>query len=205
MKTPNAATLETLITNAMQTNEWATVHDLEPRLDAVWAPKTPPTLVSAALYYAEQGLKVFPLQPGRKVPHSGFKWRDEATTNQQKIISWWQRWPNANIAIATGHLVDVIDIDGPPGVISWMHMKGLPPILGTVSTPRWDDQKRQPKLPPGGGNHLYIATKGHHNAAGGRANMPPGLDVRGIGGYVCAPPSNMPNGRYTWRWPLELP
>ncbi len=190
MKTPNAATLETLITNAMHNNDWATVADLEPRLDAVWQPKTPPTMVSAALYYAAQGLKVFPLQPGLKIPYKGSRGCKEATTDERVIMMWWHgQNPNSNIGIATGHLIDVIDIDGPIGVQSWMHMDNIPPVIGVVSTPR------------PGGTHLYTPATGRGN----KAAIFPGIDHRGLGGYVVAPPSINENGvRYTWRWPLEI-
>ena len=202
MKTPDIAVLEHLITEAMQSNDWATVHDLEPRLDAATQPKDPPPLVSAALYYAELGLHVFPLRRLSKLPHRTSRGFKDATTNRDIIIAKWQRWPDSNIGIATGHLIDVIDIDGPEGVHSWAQMMDtLPPILGTVSTPRWDEQKQQPRLPRGGGTHLYIAATGDGNAA----KIFPGVDTRGLGGYVCAPPSVMPNGVYRWRRPLALP
>jgi hypothetical protein len=190
MKPLTAETLEHIIRQAMQANDWAAVADLEPRLDALWQPKNPPPLGSAALWYAEQGLHIFPLQPRLKIPHKGTRGCKEATTDRAQIIAWWDRWPRSNVAIATGHLVDVIDIDGPVGVKSWANMNGLPPILGVVSTPR------------PGGNHLYIAAAGDGNAAG----IFPGVDIRGLGGYVVAPPSVNEQGvRYTWRTPLALP
>jgi hypothetical protein len=191
LKQPDAATLETLITQDMTQQDWVTVNELEPRLDAVAQPKQPPPMVSAALYYAEQGLRVFPLQPKLKTPHRGSRGFKDATTDSDTIITWWYDvWPDSNIGIATGHLVDVIDIDGPEGVKSWARMDNLPEILGVVSTPR------------PGGNHLYI----HATGRGNKAGIFPGVDHRGLGGYVVAPPSVNENGvRYTWRRPLELP
>lgn len=200
MRTPDAATLERLIIEAMLSNDWATVHELEPRIDAVTQPKNPPSILAAALWYAQQGLHVFPLQPWRKLPHKGTRGCKEATTNRVTILNWWQHSPDSNIGLATGHLVDVIDIDGPEGVHSWAQMESLPPILGTVTTPRWDEQKQAPRLPRGGGTHLYIQATGDGNAA----KIFPGVDMRGLGGYVLAPPSVMPNDVYRWRQPLQL-
>lgn len=181
----------------MQSNDWATVNDLESRLDAVSPSKAVQQklsgrlqMASAALWYTEQGLKVFPLQPRLKIPHRGTRGLKEATSDRDIIIAWWQKWPDSNLAIATGHRIDVIDIDGPTGVQSWAKMNHLPEILGVVSTPR------------PGGNHLYIHASGDGNSAA----MFPGVDYRGLGGYVVAPPSVNEQGvRYTWRWPLELP
>lgn len=182
--------VETMITTAMAADDWATVSDLQPRLDRLAHPRPAVRCVDAALYYAQVGLHVFALQGGAKIPHKGFKWRDEATTDPGQIVAWWQRWPDSNVAVATGHLVDVIDIDGPAGVHSWAQLEDLPPVLGTVSTPR------------AGGNHLYVAATGDGNAAG----MFPGVDYRGLGGYVVAAPSVNADGvPYTWRRPLQLP
>jgi hypothetical protein len=213
MRTLTAEQLDQLIVDAMAADDWASVADLEPRLDAATRPRTMPPIVNSALYYASIGLRVFPLQPGgrhlplspgeqdpSKIPHT---WDDEcvpqhrgtrgvleAASDSERIVAWWRRWPDSNVAIATGHLVDVIDVDGPAGVHSWAHVDNLPPVLGVVSTPR------------PGGTHLYVAASGNGNGAG----ILPGVDYRGRGGYVCAPPSVSNDGvAYRWRRPLRLP
>lgn len=146
------------------------------------------TMRASALWYATQGLHVFPLQVGSKIPPRGLRWRDEATNDTDRVDAWWAVEPTANIGIATGHLVDVIDIDGPTGVLSWARLD-LPPVLGRVSTPR------------PGGNHLYVtAVEGRGN----RAGIMPGVDYRGTGGYVVAPPSVNEQGEYQWHRPLDL-
>lgn len=182
--------VETMITNAMARGDWATVADLETRHDRLTRPTPAPRIVDAALWYAQQGLHVFPLQPASKIPHPRTRGCKDATTDPSTIVEWWARWPESNVAIATGHLVDVIDIDGPVGVASWAKLTNLPLALGAVSTPR------------AGGNHLYIPATGEGNAAG----IFPGIDIRGAGGYVVAPPSTNGDGTaYMWRRPLHLP
>lgn len=201
MRTPDANTLEQLIRDAMTANDWATVTDLEPRLDATTPQREPVSMLSAALWYAEQGLRVFPLQPGRKLPYKGTRGFKDATSDLDEVRDLWMLYEGANLAIATGHLVDVIDIDGAEGVQSWARTNNMPEPLGVVSTPR------------PGGSHLYIPASGKGN----RAKIFPGVDVRGIGGYAAVPPSyNMElrdtkgkitqyEGLYRWRRPLELP
>lgn len=205
--------LEQKIVAAMHAGDWDTVTELGAQMDEMEPPKASPGMVNSALWYASVGLRVFPLQPGgrhlplapgdqdpSKIPHTrddgcipshpGTRGCLDATTNPERIIGWWRRWPNSNVGIATGHLVDVIDIDGPVGVKSWAHIQHLPPILGTVSTPR------------AGGTHLYVAAAGDGNAA----RVWPGIDLRGRGGYVVAPPSINNDGIvYRWRQPLQLP
>lgn len=154
------------------------------------SPKSPPVAFgAAALWYAEQGLRVFPLQPNSKIPYPGTHGCLDASEDRNKVIDWWTERPDSNVAIATGHIVDVIDIDGPAGVKSWAQViDQLPTPLGLVSTPR------------DGGNHHYIAASG----GGNKANIMPGIDTRGKGGYVVAPPSIVDGKRYTWYRPLDL-
>lgn len=156
-------------------------------------PRPAVSLVSAALWYAGFGLPIFPLSPGTKVPTWRSKGLTEATTDPDRIRSWWFRLPTANIAIATGHGADVIDVDGPLGVQSWARLEDMPAVVGVVSTPR------------PGGTHLYVRSTGNGN----RAAMLPGIDFRGLGGYVVVPPSvitpgpDVPHpGPYRWRRPL---
>lgn len=149
------------------------------------------SLGAAALWYAEQHLMVFPLQPGAKIPFKGSRGCKDATSEPERIRGWWQTRPDSNIGIATGHLVDVVDVDGPGGRLSQARSIDLFAslrIVGAVNTPR-----------PGGG-HLYVPATGLGNKAG----MLPGVDYRGTGGYVVAPPSLTETGVYEWTVPLDL-
>lgn len=140
-----------------------------------------PRLGSSALWYAQQGWLVFPLLPNSKKPHVKNGLHD-ATVDTQRVKAWWDKHPGSNIGLPTGHLFDVIDIDGPEGIKS-LHELGeevLPDVHGKVSTPR--------------GFHLFVLPTGDGNRAGVR----PGIDYRGAGGYVCAPPSQIDLKRYAW-------
>lgn len=139
--------------------------------------------LGAALWYAQQGLHVFPLQAGSKVPHRGTRGCSDASDDVEQLRSWWARWPDSNVALATGHVVDVIDFDGLIGHISWGEMYGGTwagvERLAVVSTPR------------PGGLHIWIAAEGGRNRA---SKLAPGLDHRGLGGYVVLPPSTITTG-----------
>ena len=153
---------------------------LETQLDE-WDTR-PPQMEFAALTYASWGWPVFPCRPGLKVPATAHG-LTEATTDREQIIDWWWRWPRANVAVATGHAFDVIDVD-PDGADWWRrhgHVDGpLPDIHGEVSTPRAQ------------GRHLYVAPTGMRNKTG----LAPGIDYRGLGGYVLAPPSVLTPAAY---------
>lgn len=138
-----------------------------------------PRLLAAALAYAGWGWPVFPCVPGFKRPavEHGLH---AATTDANQIQQWWAQWPQANIGLPTGRAFDVIDVD-PQGLWAWSDIRAHDlrqpdgasvDIHGQVSTPR-------------GGVHIYIPPTGRGNLAG----FLPGIDYRGRGGYVVAPPS----------------
>ena len=192
MRPPPAPDPEAAIQAALRDQNWPLLERLCDQHDTADHPV--PQLLPSALWYASVGLAVFPLQAGSKVPLRGSRGCKDASTDPDQIRQWWQSWPQANIGLATGGLVDVIDIDGPVGVASWARLDELPEALGTVSTPR------------PGGSHLYVAAvPGLRN----RTKIAPGIDFRGAGGYVVAPPSYVVEeayeGIYRWRRPLRLP
>lgn len=150
-----------------------------------------PSILAAALWYAEQGLKVFPLQPRAKIPHPGTRGFKDATDDADVIRAWWERMPNSNLGLATGRMVDVVDIDGLLGQTSraqrWEIFEPLH-VIAKVTTPR------------AGGMHLYVPAAG----VGNKAGLLPGIDYRGRGGYVVAPPSVTDDGVYQFITPPRL-
>jgi hypothetical protein len=114
---------------------------------------------------------------GSLVPHG----LNEATTNRARVLAWWTRQPHANIGLATGHLFDVLDVDGPEGEQA---IREFAAEHGLVSS--------GPLVRTGGGGwHFYLAPTGLGKA------KPKGLarvDWCGRGGYVVAPPSRHASG-----------
>jgi hypothetical protein len=135
----------------------------------------------AALAYASRGVPVFPGRPGSKEPLTphGFK---DASVNPGKITAWWNRWPNANICIPTGEAsgIWVLDVDGEEGraSLATLELKHGPlPQTTLVET-------------GGGGAHYYFPLPPHEaTVKNSNGQLGSGLDVRGEGGYILAPPS----------------
>ncbi len=145
-------------------------------------------LLAAALEYADRGWPVHPLRPGQKVPATARGCKD-ATTDPERIKGWWTRHPDANIGLATGHAFDVIDVDNWDAADRVQELAGPDwPTGPVVITPR--------------GWHVYLSPSGRGNAAG----IIDGLDFRGAGGYVVAPPSAVAGVAYLWSpaFPLTL-
>lgn len=152
-----------------------------------------PSMYHAAVEYIKMGLAVFPLEERGKKPKTRNGCKD-ATKDAAQIKAWWQQWPNANIGIATGKVsggIFVIDldvdedkgIDGYHELKNWQRDNGCFPDSWIAMTGR-------------GGYHLYFKAD---NEIRNRAGIIDGVDVRGDGGYVVAPPSIHSNGnRYEW-------
>lgn len=162
-------------------------------------------LVDHALQYAGRGWRIFPChttisgvcscgEPCSKNAgkHPRIKaWQKAATTDQEQILAWWTKWPDANIGVATGSGLVVTDLDGLIEIAKMTALAephgGLPETL-VAATAR--------------GFHIYLkgdwpTTKKVPTAPGEKTAD--GLLVRGTGGYVIAPPSFHASGtRYLW-------
>lgn len=111
----------------------------------------------------------------------------DATTDADVIRGWWERWPTANVGLATGTAFDALDLDGPAA-------------LAAIAAAGSDaDPMVGPMVATGRGWHVYIEAGGTKN----RAAVLPGVDWRGIGGYVVAPPSIHATGT-PYRWEDQL-
>jgi hypothetical protein len=142
------------------------------------------SLPDAAAAYARAGLWVFPCVPGTKRPLTEHGFAD-ASTDLARVASWWRRWPEANIGLATGRPggFDVLDIDVHPGG------SGFPALrrarqAGLVD--RWAVLARS----PAGGVHLYFPADPEREQRSW-ALPRKHVDFRGTGGYVIAPPSQV--------------
>jgi len=154
-------------------------------------------LYHAACSLAKRGVPVFPVRPKRKEPATQ-KGVLDATVDLARIEAWWGAMPEANIGIATGRasnmlVLDVDRHDGRDGDAALAALEArhgaLPPTV-TVAT--------------GSGRHLYfhIGAYAVHNSTG---KLGEGLDIRGDGGYVIAPPSVHPSGQhYAWTGAKEF-
>lgn len=139
-------------------------------------------LPKAALSYAEQGYYIIPLKPISKIPltKNGFK---NASNNPEQVRKWWQKYPNANIGLVTGHKngLFVIDVDGE-------YPAHLPPLDSPV------------KVKTGKGWHYYFKYSEAVKVPCKTKIKGFDIDIRGDGGYIVAPPSIHESGvRYEFR------
>lgn len=132
--------------------------------------------------YRDAGFSVIPLRPRSKIP--AIKWEEyqKRLPTKEEITQWFAEQPNCNIGLVTGEVSGfvVVDLDGAAGLATGKELRLTSPV--SVHTAN--------------GSHLYY----RWNAAlKNSVKALPGLDIRGDGGQVAAPPSLHPNGKY-YRW-----
>ncbi|HUK09395.1 MAG TPA: bifunctional DNA primase/polymerase [Stellaceae bacterium] len=113
----------------------------------------------------------------------------DASSDSKVIAEWWQRYPDANVGIATGAAsgIFVLDIDPRHG--------GKDTLFALEK--EHGDLPRTLTARTGEGWHLYFQhVGGLRNRVGA---LGPGLDIRTDDGYVVGPPSLHANGK-CYRW-----
>jgi hypothetical protein len=115
-------------------------------------------------------------------------WKEyqERLPKEQEVADWWQRWPDANVAIVCGPVSEglaVLDIDDRELAEAMAADAGLQAETTLVRT-------------PSDGLHVYtIETEGTSPSG----PLVPGLaDLKAAGGYVLAPPSGIDGREYVY-------
>jgi Bifunctional DNA primase/polymerase, N-terminal/Primase C terminal 1 (PriCT-1) len=162
--------------------------------------QSPDEVHAAARDYVARGWSVIPVEPRGKRPRVPWTAFQHRLPSQAEVDEWFRRWPDANVGIVTGAVsgLVVIDVDprhGGEGSLQDLE-RGDAPLPRTVEA-----------ATGGGGRHLYFAHPG--GTVANRVGLAPGIDLRGDGGCVVAPPSMHASGRrYAWvdaRAPGESP
>jgi Bifunctional DNA primase/polymerase, N-terminal/Primase C terminal 2 (PriCT-2) len=151
----------------------------------------PTNMLDAALCYVEMfDWVVFPAPPGSKRSYKSAKYsngRRWGAANKPSVIERdFKRWPKANLGIPTGaeNHFWVLEADTPKG-----HS-----VDGIASLRRLERQHgRLPKtlmaISPSGSLHYYFRWPKRGLICNSTSKIAPGVDVRGEGGMVLAPPS----------------
>jgi len=162
--------------------------------------------LAAAIAYArnpQRPLFVFPAKPGEKKSrvagrHSadGKNWG--MTNNLNTIQAYWNKWPDSNVCIVTGEIngIFVVETDTAD------HGKdGESALLALVAANGGEWPDTLTARSPSGSIHYYFTWPDNNITILNSDNkLAPGVDVRGEGGMVVAPPSINPKyaTRYEW-------
>ncbi|MDA1270671.1 MAG: bifunctional DNA primase/polymerase [Chloroflexi bacterium] len=162
-------------------------------------------MLKRGLAYAKKGWAVFPLHSQvngvctcrnqecrnpAKHPRveGGLK---AATTDPDTITGWWTTWPNANIGVATGAVSGIVVVDTDlknDGPSNWSDLQDIHGPIETLTV-----------LTGSGGNHWVFLNPLDRTLKNTAGKLGPGIDTRGEGGYIVAPPSlHISGDRYEW-------
>src|SRR5262245_558151 len=164
-------------------------------------------MLAAALRYASiMSWHVFPVPPDTKksyksAEHSnGAKWG--MTRDAEQITRDYARWPDAGVGIPTGMVNGffVVEADTAKGhgVDGIANLKSLEEQHGKLQPTRMARS-------PSGSVHYYVRHPGGDvEIKNSSSELAPGVDVRGDGGMVIAPPTIRHDGTYCWLNGLEI-
>jgi hypothetical protein len=141
-------------------------------------------LTGAALGYAARGLAVLPVRGKIPVVAHGV---NDATLDRRLIRDRFADPSVTGVGIACGpSRLIVVDLDGDDGQAEWANLAA-----------RHDGHAPTAVADTGGGG-VHVFFRGTARSTVGALGR--GIDTRGRGGYIVAPPSVHPSGRrYRWR------
>jgi hypothetical protein len=160
-----------------------------------------------ALRYASNGWPIFPVPIGTKASHksaehsNGQPWG--STTDADEIRRNFKRWPNANVGVVTGEVsgIFVVETDTAEG-----HGEGVDGAaeLAKLEAEHGALPPTREAISPSGSVHRYYRHPGPGIKVVSR-KIVDGVDCKGDGGMVIAPPSVKPGkGVYSWRNNLAI-
>jgi hypothetical protein len=155
-----------------------------------------------AVAYLARGFSVVPVAAREKRPAIAWRAFEKKAAPRGVVVDWFEG-PRAahGVGIITGTVsgnIFVVDVDIGPGKEGDDTLRAL--------QLRHDDLPETPEVRTGsGGRHLYFRAPPGVLVKTGTNILGPGVDVRGEGGFVVAPPSVHPSGEpYVWFWQFTL-
>ena len=132
-----------------------------------------------ALNLLSLGYSIIPVSPKGKTPLVKWEEFQHRRASEDEVRNWLRQWPNLNIGVVTGAISNcvVVDADGVEGIRSLDNLQ-LTSSLSSLT---------------GNGKHLWYKHPGLAITNSVRAYA--GVDIRGDGGYIVAPPSVHENGK----------
>ena len=118
-------------------------------------------------------------------------WQEKASSKEDQVRKWWDSYPAALPAIVVGRAgLVVIDCDRHPGGNDGI--KAFNQLLSANGGNLADVPMTRTAR---GGAHLFFKQPKGEPLGNGRGELPDGIDVRGVGGFVIAPGAVLPDGK----------
>jgi len=140
-------------------------------------------VLKAALAYLDLGWNVMPIRPDNKKPYLEWLPLQTERVEPYEVEGWWLRYANPNVGIITGSISNLVVFDLDSQLAKdRMRLEGMPitPVSATSK-----------------GNHVFMNYPSV--LVGNKTDQKIGMDIRGEGGYVVAPPSVHETG-FIYNW-----
>ncbi len=147
--------------------------------------------LEAPLGYLKHGWAVVPAGKRAKRPIVRWQRFQHEMPAKEQLTGWYERWPQANLAVVTGGISGIVVVDIDPRHDGAESLAALEARHGALP-------ETVESATGGGGRHVYFAHPGRE--VRNRVGLAPGIDMRGDGGCIIVPPSVHPSGkRYRWK------
>ena len=124
--------------------------------------------------------------------HPRFReWQNEASSDPEVIAGWKERFPEANIGIATGRVSGLFVLDVDP-------KNGGRESLAKLIEEHAEFPVTPQQLTGSDGDHYFFAAPEDFDVLNSASKLGAGIDVRGGGGQVVVAPSVSAKGAYRW-------
>jgi hypothetical protein len=162
-------------------------------------PAAYPDALTAALAYAKRGWSVFPVPPNTKKScksgksSNGRPWG--MTSDPVEIESDFKQWMDAGVGLPTGEANGFFVVEA--DTIEGHNVDGLA-SLKALEAERGQLPETLMAESPTGSLHHYFNMPPAVDIRNSGSRLGPGIDVKGNGGMVLAPPTKTEKGVYRW-------
>jgi hypothetical protein len=145
--------------------------------------------------YMELGFSFFPVEWGQKAPPL-LEWKEfqSRKPSREEVEAWLSNYAIFNVAVVCGRVSNlfVVDFDGEEAYEAWK--RSLPrDLLDLVRSACWI-------VKTGKGFHVYVRPEDPELIPRTKIRCREGVDIKGEGSYVIAPPSKHPSGASYGGW-----
>lgn len=154
-------------------------------------------MLDAALAWAAQGYRVFPLCPNTKIPLPGSNGFKDASSDSAVVeaMRWEIEGQPCNLGVATGAPLSVLDVDVKGG------KDGFASLAKVGLTRDFLEGHTYSVATPNGGCHFYFRAKTPVRSRVDVLGRGSGVDIRGAAAFIVAPPSQIDGRLYRSHMP----
>lgn len=155
-------------------------------------------VLEAALGYVQRGWSCIPVGGDKRPLLKQWKPYQSRLPTEAEVRRWYERWPDAGVAIIVGKVSRLVVLDVDPRNGGNESLQGMLD-RGELTSEDLDVARVGTQ---GGGTHYYFKYP-EGRTVKTHPGFLPGLDLKSDGGYVVAPPTTVSGTDRGWAWIVE--